>query len=155
MSASASQDTLGVQSSTAITPAIGTPIPKSTLSDDTLHLLEQAAASLGQSRDNENQPAKRKRNESPERDRRGNYPKESKALYLKTNSLHRRFEIKALCNYPLQPLIWKRFIDDIFLIWTHGEDSLKEFLNYLNNLHPTIKFISETSTESINFQTLQ
>ena len=47
MSVSASQDTivtamdtLGVQSSTAITPAIGTPIPKSTISDDTLHLLE-------------------------------------------------------------------------------------------------------------------
>ena len=62
-----------------------------------------------------------------------------------------RFETKALSNYPLQPLIWKRFIDDIFLIWTHGEDSLKEFVNYINNLHPTIKFTSETSTETINF----
>ena len=29
-----------------------------------------------------------------------------------------RFETKALDNYPLKPLIWKRFIDDIFLIWT-------------------------------------
>ena len=29
------------------------------------------------------------------------------------------FENKALDNYPLKPLIWKRFIDDIFLIWTH------------------------------------
>ena len=62
-----------------------------------------------------------------------------------------RFETKVLSNYPLQPLIWKGFIDDIFLIWIHGEDSLKEFVNYLNNLHPTIKFTSETSTESINF----
>ena len=62
-----------------------------------------------------------------------------------------RFKTKALSNYPLQPLIWKRFIDDIFLIWTHGEDSLKEFVNYLNNLHSTIKFTAETSTESINF----
>ena len=62
-----------------------------------------------------------------------------------------RFETKALENYPLKPLIWKRFIDDIFLIWTHGEDLLKDFVNYLNQLHPTINFTSETSTESINF----
>ena len=62
-----------------------------------------------------------------------------------------RFETEALNNYPLKPLIWKRFIDDIFLIWTHGEDSLKDFVDYLNSLHPTIKFISETSTKSVNF----
>ena len=97
MSASASQDTivtamdtLGVQSSNAITPAIGTPIPKSTPSDDTLHLLQQASVSLGQSRDFKNQPAKMKRNELPEGDRRGNYSKESKALNLKTKTLHRK-----------------------------------------------------------------
>ena len=39
-----------------------------------------------------------------------------------------RFETKALNNYPKKPLIWKRFIDDIFLIWTYGEDSLKNLL---------------------------
>ena len=68
-----------------------------------------------------------------------------------TNLFMDRFESKALNNYPLKPLIWKRFIDDIFLIWTHGEDSLKDFDNYLNSLHPTIKFTSETSTTSVNF----
>ena len=62
-----------------------------------------------------------------------------------------RFETKALNNYPVKPLIWKKIIDDIFLIWTHGEDSLKEFVNYLNSLHPTIKFTSETSTKCVNF----
>ena len=35
-----------------------------------------------------------------------------------------RFETKAL--------IWLRFIDDIFMIWTHGEDNLNEFIKYLN-----------------------
>ena len=58
-----------------------------------------------------------------------------------------RFETKAHNNYPLKPLIWKRCIDDIFLIWTHGEDSLKDFVDFLNSLHPTIKFTSETSTK--------
>ena len=36
--------------------------------------------------------------------------------------------------------MWWRYIDDVFLIWEHGEDSLQEFLSYLNTLHPTIKF---------------
>ena len=27
-----------------------------------------------------------------------------------------RFEIKALTGYPLKPLAWKRFSDDIFMI---------------------------------------
>ena len=62
-----------------------------------------------------------------------------------------RFETKAFNNYPMKPLMWQRFIDDIFLIWTHGEDSLKEFVNCLNSLNPTIKFTSETKTKSVNF----
>ena len=62
-----------------------------------------------------------------------------------------RFETKALSNFPQKPLIWKRFIDDIFLVWIHGEDSFKEFVDYLNSLHPTIKFTSESSTNSGNF----
>ena len=62
-----------------------------------------------------------------------------------------RFETKALANFPQKPLIWKRFIGDVFLIWTHGEDSFKEFVNYLNSLHQTIKFTSESSTERMNF----
>ena len=62
-----------------------------------------------------------------------------------------RFESKALAKQSLKPLIWKRFIDDIFLIWTHGEESLNKFVQYLNSLHPTIKFTSEYSKESINF----
>ena len=62
-----------------------------------------------------------------------------------------RFETKALANWPLKPLIWLRFIDDIFIIWTHGEDKLDEFITYLNSIHPTIKFTHESSTTQINF----
>jgi hypothetical protein len=40
----------------------------------------------------------------------------------------------------LIPLEWIRFIDDILAVWTHGIDKLKEFLHYINNFHPTIKF---------------
>ena len=62
-----------------------------------------------------------------------------------------RFETKALANWPLKPLIWLRFIDDIFMIWTHGEDTLNEFITYLNGIHPTIKFTHELSNTHINF----
>ena len=48
-------------------------------------------------------------------------------------------------------LIWWRYIDDIFLIWTHGEDQLNSFITYLNSLHPTIKFTSSFSYSEIPF----
>ena len=62
-----------------------------------------------------------------------------------------RFETKALAGYQLKPLVWKQFIDDIFMIWTHGEQKLQEFIHYLNNLHKTIKFTHEFSYERISF----
>ena len=62
-----------------------------------------------------------------------------------------RFETKALAGYPIKPLTWKRFIDDIFLVWTHGEESLKRFIDYLNSLHDTIKFTHEMSYSQIDF----
>ena len=36
-----------------------------------------------------------------------------------------KFEQDHVNTYHLQPILWKRFIDDIFLIWTHGMDSLE------------------------------
>ena len=58
---------------------------------------------------------------------------------------------QALKSYHLKPLIWKRFIDDIFLIWTHGENELRKFVEYLNTLHDTIKFTCEQSMYEIAF----
>ena len=50
-----------------------------------------------------------------------------------------------------KPLVWMRLIDDIFFVWTHGEDSLKLFIDHLNSSHDTIKFTSKHSTEPISF----
>ena len=61
------------------------------------------------------------------------------------------FEEKFVYSYPIQPFIWKRFIDDIFIIWTYGEDELRKFIEYLNSKHTTIKFTDETSKTSIDF----
>ena len=35
---------------------------------------------------------------------------------------------------------WRRFIDDIFLIWTGTDEQFSEFFSFLNNFHETIKF---------------
>ena len=35
---------------------------------------------------------------------------------------------------------WRRFIDDIFVIWSGTQDQFQEFFDFLNSYHPTIKF---------------
>ena len=60
-------------------------------------------------------------------------------------------EQKALAAATHSPLIWWRYIDDIFLLWTHGEEKLINFITYLNNLHPTVKFTSSFSYNEIPF----
>ena len=40
----------------------------------------------------------------------------------------------------LAPHWWKRFIDDIIFLWKGTEEELQEFVTFLNNSHPTIKF---------------
>ena len=42
-----------------------------------------------------------------------------------------------------KPLAYKRYVDDIFLIFDNQID-IDPFLGYLNSLHPNIKFTTET-----------
>ena len=51
----------------------------------------------------------------------------------------------------LLPYLWLRFLDDIFLIWLHDDNSLQNFLEYINTVHPTIKFTYTVSEISTNF----
>ena len=53
----------------------------------------------------------------------------------------------------LPPLLWLRFIDDIFFIWTqtHGKEELKRFMEKFNNFTPNLRFIYESSEKSISF----
>ena len=37
------------------------------------------------------------------------------------------------------------------MVWTHGNEKLESSNAYLNSIHPTIKFTSERSTNSIPF----
>ena len=68
-----------------------------------------------------------------------------------TNLFMDRFETKALSIWHLKPILWLRFIDDIFMIWPHGKEELDQFIHYLNHIHEKIKFTSEASTKEVNF----
>ena len=46
-------------------------------------------------------------------------------------------------------------IDDIFLIWQHGEEKLRDFITFLSGAHDSIKFTAEWSTERVNFLDVQ
>ena len=44
-----------------------------------------------------------------------------------------KIETELLQKSPIQPTFFKRFIDDIFMIWPHGEDELQKFLKMIND----------------------
>ena len=68
-----------------------------------------------------------------------------------TNTFMGWFEDQFVYTYTPEPIVWKRFIDDIFIIWTHGHESLNTFVTHLNNCLPSIKFEADTSTSHIHF----
>ena len=53
-----------------------------------------------------------------------------------------------------QPLLWLRYIGDIFFISTHVEKKLQNFLEKRNNFYPKIKFTHESNKENISFLNL-
>ena len=63
-------------------------------------------------------------------------------------------ESKFLETQSLQPLIWFRYIDDVFFIWTHKEEKLQLILTDLNNYNPHVKFKYEFNKVHILFMDL-
>ncbi|XP_071794603.1 uncharacterized protein [Asterias amurensis] len=49
------------------------------------------------------------------------------------------FESSSLLTADLRPNLWLRYVDDTFVVWPHGQDSL----HYLNQQHSSIKFTME------------
>ena len=46
---------------------------------------------------------------------------------------------------------WVRYIEDIFFIWTHGQEKLNIFLEDLNKFHRNLKFTCNSSAENNAF----
>ena len=47
--------------------------------------------------------------------------------------------------------LWKRFIDDIFVIWTGSKSEFITFMTKINQIHNTIKFTHELSEMELAF----
>ena len=47
--------------------------------------------------------------------------------------------------------LWKRYVDDIFIIWTGNTNSLTTYIHKINSIHPTIKFTFEYSNTELTF----
>ena len=65
-----------------------------------------------------------------------------------------KLESDFLKFQELTPLPWHHYNDDVFSIWTQGEEKLALFLNILKNYHPNIKFTHESNKEHISFSNL-
>jgi hypothetical protein len=59
-------------------------------------------------------------------------------------------ETDFLKTQNLKPIVIKRFIDDYFMLWTHGEPTLLKFLDSLNNFSP-LKFTFTHSLAKVTF----
>ena len=61
------------------------------------------------------------------------------------------YEEKYLAKLQQQPLVWKRYIDDVFTIWPYSKEGFMEFFNGLNLVHSKLRFTMEISYVSIQF----
>jgi len=54
-------------------------------------------------------------------------------------------------SHPLQPRLFLRYIDDIFGLWDHGPETLRDFHRFLNELDSNIKVDLQLSAEGVRF----
>ena len=62
-----------------------------------------------------------------------------------------KLEMDCLESCDKTPLIWLRFLDDIFMVWNHSEQELHEFISKINKFHYTIKFTFNYSNKEATF----
>ena len=63
---------------------------------------------------------------------------------------------EEILEIPIKKLwLWWRHIDNIFMIWHHWENELKQFIDKLNKFNPTIKFTCDYSRERVHLLDVQ
>ena len=76
----------------------------------------------------------------------------NKDIFRIFSSLMANFELKYI--YPFKTdktIMFLRFIDDLFMIWTDSEQELPDFMSDLNKKHASIKFEFKYSQTKIEF----
>ncbi len=58
-----------------------------------------------------------------------------------------KLQTEGIPKFPHNTILWKRFLDDIFMIWEHDRERLEKFLYLLNTAHRAIKFTAEIPWE--------
>lgn len=62
-----------------------------------------------------------------------------------------KWEVGAMANCTLLPIFFARFIDDMFILWTHGFEEFKRFFNILNNHLGCIKLTYVYDLNKVDF----
>ena len=65
--------------------------------------------------------------------------------FSSTGSFMAAVETEILNRSALKPLVWKRYIDDIFSIWHTDKAEVTQFIEKTNSHHLTIKFTADIS----------
>jgi hypothetical protein len=60
-----------------------------------------------------------------------------------SNIFMEHFEEIALDTADHKHAIWLKYVDDIFVVWSHGPAKLQQFLHHLKSLRPTCSFTVE------------
>ena len=60
-------------------------------------------------------------------------------------------ETNIVNQSPYEPLIWKRYIDDIISLWNINKEAINNFTELANSFHPTVTFMAEISDTEITF----
>ena len=75
----------------------------------------------------------------------------TKVAHTFANLFMGKLEKELLETTTHKPLIYLSYIDDIFMIYTHGEEQLLELIETWNQYHETIKFTAEYSPDKVVF----
>ena len=62
-----------------------------------------------------------------------------------------KVETDILSKSDTNPLVWKRFRDDIFSIWNVSREEIAKFIKQANKHHATIRFKAETFETEMTF----
>ena len=60
-------------------------------------------------------------------------------------------ETEILSRSTKEPLVWKRYIDNVFSLWNMNIGEINGFIQQANRYHPTIKLTAEISDKEIIF----
>jgi hypothetical protein len=65
------------------------------------------------------------------------------------------WEASCLPKCPLQPALYLRYLDDIFLIWNHSREAFDQFFQILNSENPNITLKHNIQEECLEFLDVQ